>query len=303
VKPRIFIGSSTEAKDIADAINTNLLNDAECTVWTNGVFGLSSYTLEGLMNRVRNSDFGIFVFSPDDTVQIRGKLFDIPRDNVVYELGLFSGVLEPQRCFVVTPLEADIRILTDLLGMTFGRYETNRSDGEWGLAVNPFCAEVRKAIKKVGGLSSSVDQHLRDLAVKYECCDWVTFSDPRVSKDIMAVRVAKRTEIFCEMLSFCQKNPVNKRRLLQESTVGFHVAMAAAISTKPADDDETFVLAIDSQTLPKGFAQHVMVDAILVLKKNGKLGNGKLGSLITWVDHMRDREPSLDPKIAQLKLQ
>jgi hypothetical protein len=194
-----------------------------------------------------------------------------------------------------------IRILSDLLGLTVGHYESNRSDKNWSAAVNPFCVAVCQAIANVGVLASSVDQRLRDLAVKYACCDWITHDDPRVSEKIKDLRVTKRTEVFGEMLSFCQKNPVNKQRLLQENTIGFQVAMAAAISAKPADGDETFILAIDSKALPKGFAQHVMLDAILVLKKNGKLRDGELDNLIKWVEQMSNPESSLDPKIAKLK--
>jgi predicted nucleotide-binding protein len=74
------------------------------------------------MHLVSDSDFGIFVFSPDDTAEMRGKLFSIPRDNVVYELGLFSGALGTNRCFFVTPLGNDLHILSDLLGITSGDY-------------------------------------------------------------------------------------------------------------------------------------------------------------------------------------
>ena len=68
-------------------------------MWTQGVFGLSESTIESLMKEVNTSEFGIFVFSPDDAVRMRGKLFSAPRDNVVYELGLFSGALGGKDAF------------------------------------------------------------------------------------------------------------------------------------------------------------------------------------------------------------
>lgn len=60
VKPRIFIGSSKTAKDYAGAIHDSLVDVAECTVWTEGAFGLSQSTVANLMKHFRNSDFGIF---------------------------------------------------------------------------------------------------------------------------------------------------------------------------------------------------------------------------------------------------
>jgi hypothetical protein len=146
MKPRIFIGSSSEGKSVADAIHSELQSEAECTVWTQGVFGLSDSNLEALKRQVDTSEFGIFVFSPDDALTMRGKLFSAPRDNVVYELGLFSGALGRERCFFVTPQGTDIHLPTDLLGMTAGWYEAGRSDRNFQRAVGPFCTQVRHNI-------------------------------------------------------------------------------------------------------------------------------------------------------------
>jgi len=148
MKPKLFIGSSTEGKDIADAIHTNLQNEAECTPWPYGVFGLSEGYIQSLIEQVNRSDFGVFVFSPEDAVKIREKLFSVPRDNVVYELGLFSGALGADRCFFVTPQDTDIHLPSDLLGMTAGGYETKRQYQNLQAAVGPFCAKVRAKIRE-----------------------------------------------------------------------------------------------------------------------------------------------------------
>jgi hypothetical protein len=149
MKPKIFIGSSSEGKRFADAIHIELQGEAECTVWTQGVFGLSDSNIESLMKQVDTSEFGVFVFSPDDAVRMRGRLFSAPRDNVVYELGLFSGALGRERCFFVTPEGTDIHLPTDLLGMTAGWYETGRRDNNLQAAVGPFCTKVRQKLKEL----------------------------------------------------------------------------------------------------------------------------------------------------------
>lgn len=149
MKPKLFIGSSTEGRQVADAIHIELQSEAECTVWTQGVFGLSESNIQSLMKQVHTSEFGVFVFSSDDAVKMRGRLFSAPRDNVVYELGLFSGALGPERCFFVTPEGTDIHLPTDLLGMTAGWYETERRDENMQAAVGPFCTKVRNKIREL----------------------------------------------------------------------------------------------------------------------------------------------------------
>ena len=41
-----------------------------------------------------------------------------PRDNVVFELGMFIGALGHARTFLVQPLDAEVKIPTDLMGFT-----------------------------------------------------------------------------------------------------------------------------------------------------------------------------------------
>ncbi|WP_024931149.1 nucleotide-binding protein [Methylophilus sp. OH31] len=144
MKPKIFIGSSREGLDIANAIHANLTRDAECTVWSNGVFQISGSTLYSLINALRNSDFGVFVFSPDDLTIMRGQQNPVVRDNVIFELGLFIGRLGVERCFFITPDHAaDLRLPTDLMGILPGQYEANRHDQNWLAATNPVCMQIR----------------------------------------------------------------------------------------------------------------------------------------------------------------
>jgi len=100
------------------------------------------------MKNLRDSDFGVFVLAADDTATIKGQLLNVPRDNVVYEAGLFSGYLSPERCFIAVPRSAAIHIPTDLLGMTYGFYEDDRSDKNYISAVSSFCRQLKTALSR-----------------------------------------------------------------------------------------------------------------------------------------------------------
>lgn len=99
MKPRIFIGSSSEALNIAYAIQSNLEYDATVTVWTQNIFQLSSNSLDDLLNALENFDFGLFIFKPDDITLMRSNNYNVVRDNVIFELGLFFGKLGKGRVF------------------------------------------------------------------------------------------------------------------------------------------------------------------------------------------------------------
>src|SRR5438128_763965 len=100
MKPRVFIGSSSENRDVALAIQENLDRDATSIVWEQGVFGLSNTAIESLTAKLATFDFGIFVFAPDDEVVKHGVSRKAVRDNVLFELGLFIGRLGRSRSFI-----------------------------------------------------------------------------------------------------------------------------------------------------------------------------------------------------------
>jgi predicted nucleotide-binding protein len=223
MKPKAFIGSSSEALDFANAIHTALTREVECTVW-NVSFPIGGSTHSTLMETVRSMDFGIFVFAPDDAAEIRGQRYLIARDNVLYELGLFTGHLDPERCFFVLPDTIRVHIPSDLQGITHGMYEAGRSDGNHSAAVAPFCGQVRKRINDLGIAPTSLPVALHELAVKFECADWVNPLDERVRQKGVIVN---------EMIDALRRRPVEKRRFVSYHRPGFNVLLGAAIQAAP----------------------------------------------------------------------
>lgn len=148
-KPRIFIGSSAESLDIADAINLNLDHQAEVTIWRNGTFDLSSNTIDSLTQKAKSVDFSLFIFSPDDIAIIKDQRKAIVRDNVLFELGLFIGAIGKERCFILKPRGIDLHFPTDLLGVTPADYEPNRSDNDLASAVNHACVLMKQKMEKL----------------------------------------------------------------------------------------------------------------------------------------------------------
>jgi hypothetical protein len=148
--PSLFIGSSSEGMPVARALQAELDLCCEPTLWSQGVFGPSAITIGALLSAAERSDFAALVLTPDDSAVIRGQNAAIARDNVIFELGLFLGALGPRRVLIIRPRDQDIRLPSDLAGVTVLEYKNNRSDNNLQAAIGPAATGIRNRILSEG---------------------------------------------------------------------------------------------------------------------------------------------------------
>lgn len=132
-KKRIFIGSSTEELGLANAAKTILEfeKDFEVTIWNEdvwekAVFRLNNNYLNDLIRATLQFDFGILIGTQDDKVEVRGNEHLQPRDNILFELGLFIGRLGLNNCAFL--IDKDIKLLSDIKGISLARFERDKSE-------------------------------------------------------------------------------------------------------------------------------------------------------------------------------
>ena len=150
MKPRIFLGSSGKQARLVQALTRGLSDVAEVQPWTT-VFNPGVSTLDRLVELTREMDFAAFVFAQDDWTSSRSDAPTSgqasPRDNVVFEAGLFGGALGMRRTFILHAKGA--KLPTDLLGMTSVRYPEALTAADMR-AVNQ---KLRKTIAEEGRLN------------------------------------------------------------------------------------------------------------------------------------------------------
>lgn len=142
-KPKLFIGSSRKNLRIAQILADGLEECAEVTIWNEGVFGLNQGTLETLLDKLAEYDFAAFLLAPDDLTTSKDEINPSPRDNVLFESGLFMGVLGRARVFLVYDQGVGLKIPSDLSGVTLASYDGARIEGADGSAA------MRKACRLI----------------------------------------------------------------------------------------------------------------------------------------------------------
>lgn len=128
MKRKLFIGSSSEGKKIAENLKVKIESEngnwIECDIWDEGkVFELNTSALDALVKASRKYDYGILVATKDDLLKSRGSDYQVPRDNVMFEMGMFLGSLGLTRAFLL--VEKQSKLPTDYNGITVPYFDND----------------------------------------------------------------------------------------------------------------------------------------------------------------------------------
>lgn len=145
-RPLIFVASSSESKPVLDVVVEKLrAHGWDVRPWTSPeVFQPMGVTILSLIEASQAVDFAVAIFGNDDELTIRTEIKSAPRDNVVFEAGLFTGAIGLDRTFVLKPDTANYRVLTDLLGVTLLPYKVCAGVPDVEDAVQSIAEAVRK---------------------------------------------------------------------------------------------------------------------------------------------------------------
>jgi len=123
-RSRIYIGASLDGLPVARELKLGLAEDADCTLWTQGAF-----SLEKLVQDATQFDYAVLVLGPADLSSEAAAGRNRPRDNILFQIGLFAGLLGRSRMLLVHSRDVPLDLPPDLARLrtaTFGsgRLET-----------------------------------------------------------------------------------------------------------------------------------------------------------------------------------
>lgn len=153
-RPRVFVGSSAEGLAIAKSLQLLLDWTCEVEVWDQGVFEAGGMSLPSLIEAAHRFDFAIFVVSPDDVTDSRGTSKSTPRDNVIFELGLFMGTVGPRRSFMIYERNTKPGLPSDLAGVTAVTFNMQRS-GNLRASLGAAATTIEERISRIGPLPTA----------------------------------------------------------------------------------------------------------------------------------------------------
>lgn len=124
-RPKIFLGSSSRSYGLVQWLAQEIrANEIGIPIpWKSGGFAPSKSTLQNLLEQCMVCDFAVIFLTRDDAKREKDnseKIFKGPRDNTIFEAGLFVGGLglQPERCVLVSSVD-ESNLPSDIKGITY----------------------------------------------------------------------------------------------------------------------------------------------------------------------------------------
>jgi hypothetical protein len=140
----IFVGSSSEGERHARLVVKALMDDTDLRRlklhpwWRDSVFRPGDTFIETIEREADEATAAIFVFSPDDEATVRDTPQKVPRDNVVFEYGVFLNSVGRRRVAIVRI--DDAKLPSDLLNVKTVDLRGHDDDGT-------FCDDARAKLE------------------------------------------------------------------------------------------------------------------------------------------------------------
>lgn len=146
-KPTLFIGSTSTQLNVASAVKFKLDKYLDITIWNEPgkVFELNKSTLDSLLDAGNYFDYAILILTPDDSLISKGALYDSPRDNLIFEEGLFLGRFGRKRTFILA--EKSVKLPSDLFGITIPSFKKPVNEIDLPDAVDKACIAILETIQ------------------------------------------------------------------------------------------------------------------------------------------------------------
>lgn len=231
MKPRVFVGSSSEGKIYADAVVELLGDIAICQAWHQGLFEIGGNAQSSLIRELSDSDFSIIILTADDESTCRGMGYLTPRDNLIFEAGISFGTIDPTRTFVIPQKIPNLKIPTDLAGFTFAQSFDANLPANQSLA--PAIAQIRRRISELnrrpiqhycGGKDRLVDSAIellqsagKNIILFGRDLSWAERYADTIRKQ---VDKGVRTEVFSD--KSCRRTVRSNAKILYEAGAKIH---------------------------------------------------------------------------------
>jgi predicted nucleotide-binding protein len=306
----IFVASSTPARPLATEFKkaiTNGNSNLECRCWWNDL-GSSGVLLPQLIEQCKAADF-VAVFLTEDDILMKGRdVHRAPRDNCIFEAGLFTGALgaEPKRCFLITSAK-ESALPSDLRGLIWKTIQLSDDD-------KSALKAAADADKDTAVLSPSVTTKLKEIA-------------NQILEDTVKLKTFTKLEQDRALPSMSKQRLIERERIISVGGSIYKNSRILIIARQPLELREEFANAVQKNMScdvryeyvfhgSREYAENIvrLLDGLLNANTSGKSSEirgydaNQLGSNLARIERLMDvffisEEPGIELCIHNADLQ
>ena len=160
-KIRIFIGSSSEARNIVNKLSVILGREGfSVKIWNHETFHSNDNYFESIKREMILADYSIFVVNPDDEIVKRGERIYATRDNVLLEIGMFIGFMSIKKVFCLRIIDnrngvaKEVILPSDLSGNEYLKVTLSNSDERFSQELRDICTTIKELILQLENMSN-----------------------------------------------------------------------------------------------------------------------------------------------------
>ncbi len=170
---KVFIGATKENAGALDMLVLLLGRMGIKTLrWTTAVEKGGVVSTELLATDKKKIDFAVLIMTPDDNLELRKEHYIAPRDNLVFEAGLYTSALGHDRVILLVPETVDpVRLPTDFAGFKYVKYKAPQgklqglSQERLKEALEPPAEEIRNKVETLGPAQRRFGAPTRTIAI------------------------------------------------------------------------------------------------------------------------------------------
>lgn len=205
-KPQIFVGSSKEAEEIDKIISSKIVNfDAIPIRWNDKkIFCPGIFPLEALLDVASKVDGALLIATSDDVTNFRGKKHNAPRDNIIFEMGIFFAKLGKPRTVIVKVKDKqkdDPKLPSNLHGLTTLTFDSDFPD-DFEKGLSNWLEEIRN-LRPKSVLVDEINSYVPKLSQTKE--EWLIYLNRYIVSPFgLAVEYMSKGELLISIGDYYQ---------------------------------------------------------------------------------------------------
>jgi hypothetical protein len=306
-KPQIFLGSAKESLEDLYALQTALAHGADMLAWSAHDARPKDFDnfLDRLIGFAQSVDAAVFLADATDFLKKRHRVFDVCRDNVMFEIALFVGVLGKDRVFIVvpdgTPLgwPSDISTLSPKCYSRPGDKKTKNYKAMLQTAMQPIAQEILEQVARRSAPANSKTGNDQPCAA-----DWAVLKQREEVSGVASVDSSNLFFLFCSPAD-CERTYLEIQTFCTEHNVAHLCEVEAAydlmgnwdllVRVRVRKESSTFFSLLKSYLLTKAciaddtgspFSRWQLIDVKQRARQFSALSNGKGGKSKELIDQL-----------------